>query len=418
LSEVQQTLYSQCFKEKHRLSPTAFTRDRKLPFPTLVLFLINFIKGSTQDELDQFFQAIHKQDVATRQVSRSALTQARLKLSHRVFLDLLDVVTAFLNQHANLATYHDMRVFAIDGSTIRVPNRDHLIEAFGETGTRPVSRAMARCSIIHDVLNSLTYDAILEHYSVGEGAMAFQHIEEADLPPGSLILMDRYYADTNLLEHILEHGHQFCFRLRSDLRIFKAFNRLGVDDAIMSWKLLNDKHGNPVRLRVVRYKVGNEVFTLATTLLDQRTFSLQDLKDLYHQRWQVEESYKVKKCRLRIEDSRALTPETIRQDFYAKVFAECLTAALMLDVDQEVRTQRKGRRHEYKICKAQALAKMKNTIVLLFVRPKIGPMLQSLFDLFRRSLVACVPGRRYKRRPGGKGARKLKAESIAYALNR
>jgi len=88
----------------------------------LVLYLANFIKGSSQDELDQLFKAIHKLDVSERMITPSALSQARGKLSHEVFIDLQDAVCAFVNEKAPLVTYHGMRVFAIDGSTIIFPN--------------------------------------------------------------------------------------------------------------------------------------------------------------------------------------------------------------------------------------------------------------------------------------------------------
>ena len=418
MSEIRKTLCSKDFINKHRLVSSAFTRQRKLPFHVLVLFLANFIKGSLQDELDQCFQAIFRLDVAFRFVTRSALSQARRKLSYRVFLDLLDVITGFVNQHGQPLTFNGMRVFAIDGSTFRVPNRPQFAIEFGVTNTPKTNRAMARISVIHDVLNRITYDAILEPYTVMENAMAYQHIEEADLPEGSLIILDRYYADSGLLEHILENGHHFCIRLKSNLRIYKAFNRLDVNDAVLTCKWLKDDSGKARQVRLVRYQIGKEVYVLMTTLLDQRSVSSLDLCDLYHQRWEVEESYKVKKCRIKIEEVRGLTPDLVRQDFYAKIFSESLTAAFMLSLEPEVRDYSDRRENEYKISFTQALAKMKNTLVLLFLRAQVAPILSGLESLFLQSLVPCVPGRKYKRRHPGKNARKIQTNSMGYTYNR
>lgn len=411
-------LYSQELKDKHRLSDKAFTRNRKLPFHLVILFIANFIKGSLQDELDQFFQAIFKLDVAVRFVTRSAISKARRNISHRVFIDLLGVVTGFVNKRGQLNTYQDMRVFAIDGSTFRVPNRPEFIAEFGDTNTPKTNRAMARISILHDVLNRITYDAIIEPYRVMENAMAFQHLEDADIPPKSLILLDRYYADGSLLKHILDQGHHFCVRLKSNLRVYKEFNKLGVHDALLPCKFIKDDSGNAQVVRVVRYKIGKDTYLLMTSLTDKTKVSLMDLFDLYHQRWEVEESFKVKKCRINIEEVRGLTPETVRQDFHAKIFAECLTAALMLDLDPEVRRYSDKCADEYKICFSQAVAKMKNTLVLLFVRDSVSTLINGLSTLFMKSLVACVPGRKYKRRHAGKNARKIQTNSMGYTMNR
>ena len=46
------------FIARHRHSDTDFTRQRTLPFPVVVLFLLNLIKGALQRELDEFFQVL------------------------------------------------------------------------------------------------------------------------------------------------------------------------------------------------------------------------------------------------------------------------------------------------------------------------------------------------------------------------
>ena len=51
---IKEFLFSTDFVKRHKNSPKDFNRDRKLPFQTIFLILINFIKGSYQDELDHF----------------------------------------------------------------------------------------------------------------------------------------------------------------------------------------------------------------------------------------------------------------------------------------------------------------------------------------------------------------------------
>ena len=56
------------------------------------------------DEPDPFVQAIFKWDVAQRFVSPSTISQARHKLSHRVFIELLDNIRRFINKYTSLKT--------------------------------------------------------------------------------------------------------------------------------------------------------------------------------------------------------------------------------------------------------------------------------------------------------------------------
>jgi hypothetical protein len=66
---LKEIINSEYFINRHRQSPTDFVRQRKLPFSTLIFFLINFVKGSYQDELDHFFKAVYCLDVARNFVS-------------------------------------------------------------------------------------------------------------------------------------------------------------------------------------------------------------------------------------------------------------------------------------------------------------------------------------------------------------
>ncbi|MDJ0839107.1 MAG: IS4 family transposase [Acidobacteriota bacterium] len=236
ISIVKELLFSEDLKAKHRTSPRHFIRDRILTFPLLVLYLANFIKGSCRDELDLLFQAILKLDVPERVVTPSALSQARRKLSYEVFIDLQDAVCAFVNDNAPLVTYHGMRVFAVDGSTMILPDTPENKEHFGTASNKNAERAMARISIFHDVLNRITIDALIRPYTVGETTMAWDHLEDARLPANSLILMDRGYTDFSILKTLFDEGRHFCVRVRSDLRIYKAFLQSGRDDMVLDFE--------------------------------------------------------------------------------------------------------------------------------------------------------------------------------------
>jgi hypothetical protein len=285
---------------------------------------------------------------------------------------------------------------------------------------------MARVSLLHDVLNRLTIDAAINPYQTCEQDMAWQHLEDADLPAGSLILLDRGYNNFALLRTVLDQGHHFCARAKGDLKIVKVFKLLGRSEMVTQFnptkKTLansdpNSQFRQPIQVRLVRQVIEGQEYILMTSL-STKELSKSELFDLYHQRWQVEESYKVKKCRIRIEDISGRTPEIIRQDFHAKVFAEALTTALMLDLREDVEAYSLTTRDEYQICITQALAKMKNALVLLFVRPKPLKILNKLLQILMNSLVGRAPGRKYRRKAQGKNAPKLQTQSAGYRCNR
>jgi len=79
---LKKIILSREFFIQHRKSDKNFTRRRSL------LFLMNLIKDSIQDELDDFFKAINGMDVAVRTVTKSAFCKARKRLKYQAFVEL------------------------------------------------------------------------------------------------------------------------------------------------------------------------------------------------------------------------------------------------------------------------------------------------------------------------------------------
>jgi hypothetical protein len=69
------------------------------------------------------------------------------------------------------------------------------------------------------------------------------------------------------------------------------------------------------------------VEVLATSLADAETYPAAAFADLYHARWPIEEAFKLLKHRLHLEQFTGELPESIRQDFHAKVFTANLAQA-------------------------------------------------------------------------------------------
>jgi len=180
------------FLDRNRYSQKDFTRQRKLPFPVLIVFLVNFVRGSYQDELDKFFKAINRFNVAKRIVSKVALAKARMKLKFQAFVELNQCLVGYFEKHFKPVTWHGFRLLAIDGSTTRLPHIKAIADHFGVWRVRKGKPSpMARVSQLFDVLNKVTIDALIYPKCSGERQLAAQHLCNART--GDLILLDRGY---------------------------------------------------------------------------------------------------------------------------------------------------------------------------------------------------------------------------------
>ncbi len=66
---------------RHPDHPTAFTRRRKLPLPSLVAVMVSGMRKGVQAELDSFFGHLQQGAHLIRHVSEQAFALARAKLS-------------------------------------------------------------------------------------------------------------------------------------------------------------------------------------------------------------------------------------------------------------------------------------------------------------------------------------------------
>jgi len=399
---LKQIIHSKDFSDRHRRSSKDFTRERLLPFPTLIFFLINLLKGSVQDELDYFFKALRDKDVAERFVTKSAFTKARKKLCHQAFIELSRKMISFFYDSFPYRKWRGFRLLTIDGSTVRLPRSKEITENFGG-GNCP----LARISHLHDALNGVIVDALIRSMNQGERILAAEHVKQ--VKSGDLLLLDRWYPAFWLFALVLSKGIHFCARIQeAHWNEIRKFYLSGKQEQILSLRPSSvsiemcDKLGlpvDPLQVRAIRVELGNgKTEILVTSLMDSNLYPHEIFKDLYKLRWTAEENYKAVKCRIEIENFSGKSVESVYQDFHAKVFAMNLTTALIHPAQAIVDTEMEPKKHSYKVNLTQALSKMKDSIFLLFQHSNILGFLHKLFELFVNTIEPVRPGRNFQRK--------------------
>ena len=154
----------------------------------------------------------------------------------------------------------------------------------------------------------------------------------------------------------------------------------------------------PIARRLIRVKLKNgEVEVLATSLLDEYAYPTAWFKHLYHLRWGVEEGYKREKCRVEIENFSGLSAQVIKQDFHAKIFVLNLTAILTWVAQAIADRLYKARKRPYRVNFTNALSKIKDNIVRLFLVDSARHLLTPLVLAMAGSVEAVRPNRSYPR---------------------
>lgn len=366
--------------------------------------LLNLRKGSIRDEVGRFFEILHDQPVADA-VTPSAFCQARKKLNPRALMALNQPLVAGFQSHFPLRLWHGLRLLAVDGSTARLPNTDDVIATFGAP-PQGSSVPLARFSRLYDVLNDLVIEADIESRHVGERVLAGEYL--AATRDNDLLLYDRGYPAFWLFALHRQEQRHFCARMALDFSgEVTDFLASGKKSAVVQFTpgtearkqcQLYGLSCESIPLRLIRVQLkGDQTEVLATSLLEDATYPSTWFKHLYHLRWGVEEGYKREKCWLEIENFSGLSAQTIKQDFFAKIFVLNLTAILTWVAQAIAERLYQTRKHSYRVNFANALSKMKDNVVRLFVFGSPRQLLTTLVLAMANSVEAVRPDRSYPR---------------------
>jgi len=375
---LKKLIESEDFCNRHKNRPQDFTRNRALPFKNLIYYMINLPAAAYETELVNLNKNLKALDIAETLATKGALTKAREKLNHLAFIELNDHLVHSTQSHFASNRWHGFFLLAIDGTLCGVPTAKPVAEHFGQWNGRQGSPCpKARVSQLYDVLNHITVAALITSKCLGERELAAAH--SVHLGPEDLLLLDRGYECFWLFKLILASGANVCARVSCNkLKIVKAFLRSGESERIVKLSCTPnsarkcaefDLGKKPLRLRLIRIDLPTgESEVLITSLTDRQKYPAEIFGDLYHQRWPVEEDYKIMKSRIQIENFSGKTVHSVYQDFYAKVFTKNFAAILIQSVNRQIEAITAGRLYAYRANFTHVLAMTRHHIVVLFNR--------------------------------------------------
>lgn len=367
-----------------------------LTFRTLAVLLLTKGTKSLQLRMNTFLPKLGKPQAT---VDKSAYSRARQKLKHTAFIELNQTaVVATMYEDDQYRTWEGHRVLAIDGSKLQLPDTAATVKAFGTWTYRAQHKGgitgtctMALGSVLYDVLNRVSVDARLERCDAYEVDIAKKHLKHAE--DSDLLIYDRGYCSFRMMALAAQAKGDFLIRCRSR-RSFQIAEEMlagyGPGDVTVEIKPSKNtrvqirSEGLPTTLTVRFVRVtldSGEYEVLATSLLDPKRYPLSCFKELYYLRWGIETFYGTLKTRLHLENFTGLSPEAIRQDFFATIFLTGVEAILTLEAEAKLTKQTGGL--PKKVNKAVSFNAIKEQAFELFYDTAPSEQrLQQLTDLF------------------------------------
>ena len=401
-----------CFDKKH------FSRNRKLPFQTVTLIILQLLKSSIKSELKSFYTTIFKVDQVVNWVSDGSFCKARQKIRHHLFIDLYKYIVRQIYTQTGVKRWFHFRLLAVDGSELNLPSSKELLTKYGHHHTNSIGTKIpqARTSFLVDVLNNITIDAQIESFRTSEQQMLMPQLE--CIGKGDLLTADCNYGHFWILKKILGRKAGFCIRMSHVSHFVKDFLASGEKDIVMDWipspktKENCIKHNidrKPIKVRLVRIELpcGNTE-VLVTSLCNQDKYIFKDIMDLYGLRWGAEEEIKKYMQRLLVEFFSSIKQNGILQDFYANVFMLNLVSLLAMPIKDEIHASSCHCKYLQQINWSSAINDVRKRLALLFLRSvnKISLIIESIWKSFKINTEAIKPGRKFPRDKRKKGSRK------------
>lgn len=141
--------------------------------------------------------------------------------------------------------------------------------------------------------------------------------------------------------------------------------------------------------RVVRFKISDDTYESIVTNLDENEFSLEEIKELYHMRWEIETSYREIKYDLDLNTLHSMKRNLIQQEIYSKL----LLYNFCRRITKDIKIQEKNRKYEYQLNYVRAYH-----IIRKFLKEKSGKIPPYIESMIAKEILPIRLNRRNKRK--------------------
>lgn len=305
------------------------------------------------------------------------------------------------------------RLIAGDGTSINIPVSKNTINHFGlyKNSTTGGKTVLANACMFYDVLSELALSSSIAPYSKDEKTIMCNLIDQSTLS-NTIAIFDRGFSCFYFIKKLVNKNLDFCVRLKiKGLLITRQILENPLKDFIIEWhpsdeeKTTAKRKGQdilPIKIRATKIILpSGEIEILVSSLFDIEAITINDMGELYHLRWNVEEGYKKLKPKMKLEQFGCKKADGIYQEFYSHIFMMNLTTLLGSLAQQAISQKTAERKYQYKYNWANAYKFLKDHWLQLYMRNDITSVINKIIQMIEKSIVAVVPNRSFNRSSSG-----------------
>lgn len=334
---------------------TATIRRRRLPAEQTVWLLLGMalLRDMPVSAVAQQLDIALPARDGSRTVASSALTQARSRLGAEPMEWLfLRSAEEWAHRSADADRWRGLALYGVDGSSLRVADSVENRAHFGgqDSGRHEGGREqresgypLMRLVIVMALRSHVLAAASFGPFGIDERTYAASLWDT--IPDHSLVLVDRHHLQASVMVPLTTKGanRHWITRTRANTK-YTAIRRLGPGDELVELKVSSEARKKDSSLpthfdaRVIRYqRKGYRPQQLITSLVDETAYPANEIRTLYHERWEIELGFgEIKTDMLeRLETIRSKTPTAVAQEMWGLLIAYNLVRLEMQRIAKE-----------------------------------------------------------------------------------
>lgn len=357
----------------------SFTRTGKLGFAKTMSLVVAMEGGTISEEMMEYFN--YDLDSPTP----SAFVQQRSMIKLEAFQYLFKEFT----RHYHAPKYKDgYSILAADGTKVVYATNPDNVDDYvkpDKEGDRGYNHL--HLNAFYDIVTGCYVDAMIQPgIRQDEREALHTMIDNYDTsdPEHTIITVDRGYESFDLIGHMIDKNLRFVMRVK-DYNVFSSLltNLAGsfpdqdefdvivkrfvtrsrskikqsLDPNIYLYikpqknfrSLQPDSDGlYYLNIRVTRIKLSDDSYECLVSNLPMSEFTSEDLKDVYHARWNIENSFRYLKYAVGMTHFHAKKVEFVKQEIFAKLTLYNFSAFITNQASAS-KNRKKKNKHDYKI---------------------------------------------------------------------
>lgn len=402
--------------KKYAVNPGKdFTRNRKMGFYDTLLMLLTMEADCIKEELYRYFGR------NTNAPSKAAFYRQRRKLTGDALANLLYTFNNRLEKNLYNGKY---QFIACDGSAADIfRNPDDPDTFFEPNGKSTRGFNQVHINAFYSILDRRFTNLVIQPGRKRNEYTAFcEMVDDAGkCGPPAVYFADMGYASYNNFAHVIENGQFFLIRCNDkrlkgilgrpvenlkeiDCRVERILTRTQskkkwsrpqmqdryrhICQAVPMDYLDENLNEYDITLRIVRFEISPGCFENIITNLLEQEFDFEDFKELYHLRWNEENSFRDLKYPLCLKAFHSKKYEYIVQEIWARAILHNFSSAIISGVGID----RRNTKYEYQVNFAEAFKTCRD-----FLRIHDGKTKMDVEGLIAQNIEPVRPGRTFAR---------------------